>query len=448
MDSSQHNSAAGSIGGNGIINPKSNDASPVDSAANATGSPAEESKQNLNQVINSIDKTLGILHQLYLTVSAYNVSSQFPLLQRMNNLVVELDNMARLGEKCNIQVPMEVLNLIDDGKNPDEFTRDVLNSCISKNQITKGKTDAFKVENLTRNIEKMQTDLASLKGDVTSIKGDMTTMGGRSHDNGKPISRPFGDVTLGSLKELLVGVCRRLDVIDDRMGNMEGRVENIEGRLSSSSPLTIGQASSNPPNQNLPNQEDDSEFEEEQQHGEGDEYVEEEYGVRVNIPRRRGGYRGRGVRLGPMPQRERFERNQERVGCQGEYYGNQEGCGTRDSSFNTIKVTLPTFKGGSDPKAYLNWELQCERIFQTNDLTEIKKATYAIAQFEGFASTWWESMRRLHRACGQANIPTCERLKELMRNKYVLEMFKQEQLTKFYNLKQGSKSVEEYYDEF
>ena len=52
--------------------------------------------------------------------------------------------MIKLGDKCNIQVPMEVLNLIDDGKNPDEFTRDVLNSCIAKNQITKGKTDAFK----------------------------------------------------------------------------------------------------------------------------------------------------------------------------------------------------------------------------------------------------------------------------------------------------------------
>lgn len=36
-------------------------------------------------------------------------------------------------------------SLIDDGKNPDEFTRDVLNSCIAKNQVTKGKTDAFKV---------------------------------------------------------------------------------------------------------------------------------------------------------------------------------------------------------------------------------------------------------------------------------------------------------------
>lgn len=38
------------------------------------------------------------------------------------------------------------LSLIDDGKNPDEFTRDIINNCIAKNQITKGKTDALKVD--------------------------------------------------------------------------------------------------------------------------------------------------------------------------------------------------------------------------------------------------------------------------------------------------------------
>ncbi|KAK4723793.1 hypothetical protein R3W88_026572 [Solanum pinnatisectum] len=85
----------------------------------------DSSKQNLNQV----------------TSSSYDV---IPLVQGMNNLVVELDNMAKLGEKCYIQVPMGVMNLIDDGKNPDEYTRDRLNSCIAKNQITKGKTNAFK----------------------------------------------------------------------------------------------------------------------------------------------------------------------------------------------------------------------------------------------------------------------------------------------------------------
>ncbi|KAL5537923.1 hypothetical protein UlMin_045872 [Ulmus minor] len=110
----------------------------------AAGATVDESKQNLNQVINSIQKTLGLLHQLYLTVSSFNAASQLPLFQRLNSLVLELENMSKLSEKCNIQVPMEVLNLIDDGKNPDEFTRDVLNSCITKNQMTKGKTDAFK----------------------------------------------------------------------------------------------------------------------------------------------------------------------------------------------------------------------------------------------------------------------------------------------------------------
>ncbi|OMO79872.1 Mediator complex, subunit Med10 [Corchorus capsularis] len=137
MDSSQASMLGpGGSGGNGIVSSQASD------TANAT--PNDDPKQNLTQVINSIQKTLGLLHQLYLTVSSFNSASQLPLLQRLNSLVTELDNMSKLSEKCNIHVPMEVLNLIDDGKNPDEFTRDVLNSCIAKNQVTKGKTDAVK----------------------------------------------------------------------------------------------------------------------------------------------------------------------------------------------------------------------------------------------------------------------------------------------------------------
>ncbi|CAO2819339.1 unnamed protein product [Amaranthus hypochondriacus] len=120
-------------GNNGIINNNNNE-----------GSTSDDAKQNLSDVTNSIEKTLGILHQLYLSVSSFNVASQAQLLQRINSLVMELDNMTKLSNKCSFQVPMEVLNLIDEGKNPDEFTRDVLNSCIAKNQITKGKADAFK----------------------------------------------------------------------------------------------------------------------------------------------------------------------------------------------------------------------------------------------------------------------------------------------------------------
>ncbi|CAK9169311.1 unnamed protein product [Ilex paraguariensis] len=88
----------------------------------------DDPKQNLNQVTDSI-------HRRW----ASSTRSTSPSLPSMNTLVLELDNMTKLAENCNIQVPMEVLNY-----NPDEFTGDVLNSCIAKNQITKGTTDAFK----------------------------------------------------------------------------------------------------------------------------------------------------------------------------------------------------------------------------------------------------------------------------------------------------------------
>lgn len=117
-------------GGNGMVSNQANDTTTV---------AADDPKQNLNQVINSVQKTLGLLHQLYLTVSSFNAASQLPLLQRLyfsrkptlsilfvilgwlhfclirffcvcsNSLVSELDNMVKLSEKCNIQVPMEVL---------------------------------------------------------------------------------------------------------------------------------------------------------------------------------------------------------------------------------------------------------------------------------------------------------------------------------------------------
>ncbi|XP_057864927.2 mediator of RNA polymerase II transcription subunit 10b isoform X2 [Cryptomeria japonica] len=37
-----------------------------------------------------------------------------------------------------------LLRLIDDGRNPDEYTKDIINKCIQRNQITKGKSEAFK----------------------------------------------------------------------------------------------------------------------------------------------------------------------------------------------------------------------------------------------------------------------------------------------------------------
>ncbi|KAK4707456.1 hypothetical protein R3W88_033003 [Solanum pinnatisectum] len=77
------------------------------------------------------------------------------------------------------------------------------------------------------------------------------------------------------------------------------------------------------------------------------------------------------------------------------FYGDQGGNGGCDVGINSIN-NLPPFKGECNPNAYLEWESLCERIFQVNDLTEVKKSCFAMAQFEGFGITWWEYMKRYH----------------------------------------------------
>ncbi|PRQ16694.1 hypothetical protein RchiOBHm_Chr7g0187021 [Rosa chinensis] len=97
------NSNAGSSGNgdNGKLVPQTND------TAGETG--VDEQNQNLNEVIKSTEKTLALIHQLYLTVSSFTTGSQLPLLERLNALAMELDNTAKLSDKYNFQVPMESL---------------------------------------------------------------------------------------------------------------------------------------------------------------------------------------------------------------------------------------------------------------------------------------------------------------------------------------------------
>ena len=93
----------------------------------STQSPKEaaEELRKLNQVLKSIEKTTGLGDQLFHTVTHFTPAIQMPFLQRINGIAIELDNMVKLSENNHkFQVPAEVVNLIDNGKNPDEFAKD------------------------------------------------------------------------------------------------------------------------------------------------------------------------------------------------------------------------------------------------------------------------------------------------------------------------------------
>ncbi|XP_059291051.1 uncharacterized protein LOC132044573 [Lycium ferocissimum] len=112
------------------------------------------------------------------------------------------------------------------------------------------------------------------------------------------------------------------------------------------------------------------------------------------------------------------------------------------------KVTLPKFNGSSDPEEFLEWKLQSERIFLTNNVLEDLKARYDLTQFEGYASNWWESKKQKRAQQYISNLPTWNELIELMKMRYLTSTYYQKVLKKVYMLKQGSKSVEECFDDF
>ncbi|KAL2239135.1 UNVERIFIED_CONTAM: hypothetical protein Sindi_1105200 [Sesamum indicum] len=56
-----------------------------------------------------------------------------------------------------------------------------------------------------------------------------------------------------------------------------------------------------------------------------------------------------------------------------------------DGGLGGVKVTIPSFKGKSDPEVYLEWEMRVEQIFSCHNYSESKKVKLAALEFTDYA---------------------------------------------------------------
>ncbi|XP_027348787.1 uncharacterized protein LOC113860563, partial [Abrus precatorius] len=97
----------------------------------------------------------------------------------------------------------------------------------------------------------------------------------------------------------------------------------------------------------------------------------------------------------------------------------------RQNRIDGVKISIPPFKGRSDPEAYLEWEIKIEHIFTCNTYEEAQKRA---RNEEPLVDTWVE-------------------MKRIMRKRYVPTSYSRDLKFKLQKLSQGSKGVEEYYKE-
>jgi hypothetical protein len=118
-----------------------------------------------------------------------------------------------------------------------------------------------------------------------------------------------------------------------------------------------------------------------------------------------------------------------------------------ENMFGRLKFTMPKFKGEEDAEAYLSWALKVDKIFRIHNYSGAKKVAMASLEFEDYANTWWEQVLTLREEKGEPPIDTWEDMKKEMHARFVPAHYMTDLFNKLQKLKQGTKTVEEFFKE-
>ncbi|XP_071714018.1 uncharacterized protein [Rutidosis leptorrhynchoides] len=113
-----------------------------------------------------------------------------------------------------------------------------------------------------------------------------------------------------------------------------------------------------------------------------------------------------------------------------------------------MKVEIPEFTGTMHPDDFLDWLSTVERVFDIKDIPEKLKVKLVAIKLRKHASLWWEHVRRDRASALKSKVETWEKMKKLLRRKFLPKNFKQEAFVEYHNLQQRSLSVEEVIQEF
>ncbi|KAK2162236.1 hypothetical protein LSH36_101g01019 [Paralvinella palmiformis] len=70
---------------------------------------------------------------------------QSVLNQKLHTMVTGMQEVDKLRSQVqDVQIPLEVFEYIDQGKNPQLYTKDCMEKALAKNEAVKGKIDVFK----------------------------------------------------------------------------------------------------------------------------------------------------------------------------------------------------------------------------------------------------------------------------------------------------------------
>ncbi|GKA31474.1 reverse transcriptase domain-containing protein [Tanacetum coccineum] len=145
--------------------------------------------------------------------------------------------------------------------------------------------------------------------------------------------------------------------------------------------------------------------------------------------------------------------------CDRRYHPRRNDCAVdRDDRYRDdrirsmgLKIKIPEFTGKVHPYDFIDWLSTVERVFDVRDILDKLKVKLVDIKLRQHASLWWDHVTN---ACKRrqiewkSKIETWEKMKKLMKAKFLPENHRQETFLDYHNLSQRNMTVEEVINEF
>ena len=100
----------------------------------------------LDNLEQQLERSIENVRQIQIIVSDFQPQGQPGLNQKLQTIVKDLSEIDKIRPKvADIQVPLEVFDYIDSGRNPQLYTKDCMEKAVAKNEEVKGKIDAYRM---------------------------------------------------------------------------------------------------------------------------------------------------------------------------------------------------------------------------------------------------------------------------------------------------------------
>ncbi|GJU49514.1 putative reverse transcriptase domain-containing protein, partial [Tanacetum coccineum] len=114
-----------------------------------------------------------------------------------------------------------------------------------------------------------------------------------------------------------------------------------------------------------------------------------------------------------------------------------------------MRVNIPEFDGNTlNPEGFIDWLVAVKEVFEFKDVPENKRVSLIATKLRGRASAWWQQLKLTRERVGKPRVTSWRKMKKLLRENFIPHNYRWLMYHRLQNLKQGTKSVEDYTTEF